>query len=67
MVSETDENLEVDLELAEEENLNELSDETEETIESSDEYDSSEFFTPEQKTKAEGGGRRRRTRRRGRR
>ena len=34
MVSETDENLEVDLELAEEENLNELSDETEETIES---------------------------------
>ena len=41
MVSETDENLEVDLELAEEENLNELSDETEETIESSDEYDSS--------------------------
>ena len=42
MVSETDENLEVDLELAEEENLNELSDETEETIESSNEYDSSE-------------------------
>ena len=42
MVSETDENLEVDLELSEEENLNELSDETEETIESSDEYDSSE-------------------------